>query len=661
MFKNEIAFTQSHPLSKKEKKEIMKSLKTHSGFKEEYVDLMMKSLNDMTIHKGNIQNKKRNVIFEGNNPILFEYDKEFYYPTIYLLQMFNAGIGYNIIKNCALIYDATTEYLINGADLMLKGVVNRKEIKNNEQKFRLNDLFYVQSESGFIVAIGTSLVDKNTMNIDQPSGKFLRIIHKLEDSLYNSGSKKDLKPIVEQIKIENKKDDVKEEEPKEDNNEENKKEESKEGDKKEENKVEDKKEENKEEDKKEENKEEDKKEKEGNGEIKVSNDNINSMNEVENKKEKENEEIKDNENNNEHGENKEDNGESENEEEEKITPKEVDENLDIVFLTLCKLCLQDEKFPMDPGKLYHDFIKPLGKEIKMNVNIKLSSYKKVNEYFKYLSKDKHLISFDKAKGQNNDYITNINFDNELIKTFKPRISKIKFLRKNNSKKNEDSIEDNILLTKDQKIEIQTLFRPNQKLHPLFVKYLPNFDAKKHYDFNTCKNVLISYLKENNLFSKEKNSVVKIDQYLKDLLKIKEDKFYIDGKDYDIAEIIEYFKDQLKSKSCIVKISADGEIEEEIVNSNVSIRIISKKINNKNVTLISGLDYFVDLKEVVKTLAKHFATSVTIKDEISGLKNAVFIQGHWVDELVEKLTNEFKINKSRIKVEDRLKNKKNKKK
>ena len=75
----------------------------------------------------------------------------------------------------------------------------------------MNDLFYVQSESGFIVAIGTSLVDKNTMNIDQPSGKFLRIIHKLEDSLYNSGSKKDLKPIVEQIKIENKKDDVKEE------------------------------------------------------------------------------------------------------------------------------------------------------------------------------------------------------------------------------------------------------------------------------------------------------------------------------------------------------------------------------------------------------------------------------------------------------------------
>ena len=153
--------------------------------------------------------------------------------------------------------------------------------------------------------------------------------------------------------------------------------------------------------------------------------------------------------------------------------------------------------------------------------------------------------------------------------------------------------------------------------------------------------------------------MKVDDYLKELLKIKEDRFYEFGKDYDIAEVLEYFMRQLKSKSCIVKISPDGEIEEEVINSNVSIRIISKKINNKNVTLISGLEYFVDLKEATKSLAKHFATSVTIKDEIAGLKNAVFIQGHWVDELVDKLVSEFKINKKNIKVEDKLKNKKKK--
>ena len=644
MFKNDISFSQSHPLSKKEKKEIFKSLKTL--FNEEYLNIMNTNFKDMSIHKGNIQNKKRNVIFEGSNPILFEYDKEIYYPTVYLLQMFNACLCQNIIKNCAVIYDATVEYIVNGADLMLKGVLNRNDIKNNDIMFKLSDLFYVQTTSGHICAVGIALMDKKLMNIDQPSGKFLRILHKIGDSLYNCGIKKELKPLIEQKKINIT---IKDE----DENEDEKKEEIK---NEESTKEEDKKDIKNEETTKDENKEEDKKDntEKDNIEKAEKNDNLNQINIESNKneikEENKNEENKNEDNNN----NKKE--EEENEEEEKITKEEIDENLDIIFLTLCKLHLQNEKFPMDPGKLYHDFMKPLGDEMHKNINIKLSSYKKVNEYFKYLSKNKNLITFSKAKGQTNDYITKINFDNDLIKNFKPRISKIKFLSKH--KQPDSNQAENVLLTTEKKIEIQTLYKPNQKLHPLFSKYIPNFEPNRHYDLKVCKNVLISYLKENNLFSEEVNKV-KIDEYLKELLKIREDKFYIDGKNYDIGEIIEYFQRQLKSKSCIVKISPNGEIEEEIINSNVSIRIISKKINNKNVTLVSGLDYFIDIKEATKSLAKYFATSVTIKDEIAGLKNALFIQGHWVDELVEKLVSEFKINKKNIKIEDRLKNKKKK--
>ena len=634
MFKNDISFTQSHPLSKKEKKEIFKTLKTL--FNEEYLNYMLNNFKDMSIHKGNIQNKKRNVIFEGNNPILFEYDKELYYPTVYLLQMFNAGLCFNIIKNCALIYDATVEYIVNGADLMLKGVINRKDIKNNEKPFKLSDLFYVQTETGHICAVGIALMDKITMNVDQPSGKFLKILHKIGDSLYNIGNKKELKPLIEQKKIEINISD--ENDNKEDQKESN------------DNANEDTKEEKKE-DEKEDNKEDIKEEKE------KEKDDIKEDNKIEDQEEKKDEEENLNKINvEENEEKKEDEKEQESDEDEKISKEEIDENLDIVFLTLCKLHLQNEKFPMDPGKLYHDFMQPLSEEIHKKIHIKYSSYKKVNEYFKHLSKDKNLITFTKAKGQTNDYITKINFDNDLIKNFKPRISKLKFLSKH--KQVENNPADNVLLTTDTKIQILTLYKPNQKLHPLFSKYIPNFEPNKHYDLKVCKNVLISYLKENNLFATEVNKV-KIDDYLKELLKIREDKFYIDGKNYDISEIIEYFQRQLKGKSCIVKISPDGEIEEEIVNSNVSIRIISKKINNKNVTLVSGLDYFIDIKEATKSLAKHFATSVTIKDEISGLKNALFIQGHWVDELVEKLVTEFKINKKNIKVEDRLKTKKKK--
>ena len=617
MFKNDISLNQSHPLSKKEKKEIFKSLK--DIFKEEYLNIMISSFKDMSIHKGNIQNKKRNIIFEGQNPILFEYDKEQYYPTIYLLELFNAGIGHNIIQNCALIYDATVEYIINGADLMLKGVLNRNVIKNSEKNFKLGDLFYVQTNTGYICGIGTAMTDKKIMDVNQ-GGKFLRILHKVGDSLYNLGIKKELKPLIEQKKLEN---EIKNEQPEEKEEKNEIKNEEEKTDEKEENEI-----------KKEEN-------------YNIINDtikNINNLNIDFNEKYEEGEEDEKEEQ------------EEKKEEEKEIPKEEIDENLDIVFLTLCKLHLKDEKFPMDPGKLYHDFMKPLSEEIHKNINIKLSSYKKVNEYFKYLSKEKNLIVFSKAKGQNNDYITKINFENDIIKNFKPRISKIKFLSKNKNVENTPA--ENILLTTEKKIEIKTLYRPNQKLHNLFYKYIKDFEPNKHYDLKICKNVLISYLKEKNLFSNEINKV-KLDDYLKEILKIKEDKFYEFGKDYDISEVLEYFQSLLKSKSCIVKISPDGEIEEEVIHSNVSIRIISKKINNKNVTLISGLEYFVDVKEATKSLAKYFATSVTIKDEIAGLKNAVFIQGHWVDELVDKLVSEFKINKKNIKVEDKLKNKKKK--
>ena len=613
MFKNEIIFTQSHPLSKKEKKEIFKSLK--NIFKEEYINIMISSFKDLSIHKGNIQNKKRTVIFEGSNPILFEYDKELYFPTIYLLQLFNAGIGENIIPNCAIIYDATVEFIINGADLMLNGVINREKIKNSDKNFKLGDLFYMQTNTGNICGIGTALIDKKIMDINQ-GGKFLKVLHKIGDSLFNLGIKKELKSLIEPKKLELE-NEIKKEEIVE-------KEEKKEGD---EIKPED------------------------NSDIinkEIINNNDN--NKIDNNEEEGKEEEEEKE------ENKIEEEKPEKPEEINITKEEVDENLDIIFLTLCKLHLQNEKFPMDPGKLYHDFMKPLSEEIHKYINIKLSSYKKVNEYFKYLSKEKNLITFSKAKGQNNDYITKINFDNEIIKNFKPRISKIKFLSKNKLQDNKK--EENILLKTEKKIEIKTLYKPNQKLYPLFYKYIKNFEPNKHYDLKVCKSALISYLKEKNLFTNEANKV-KVDDYLKEMLKIREDKFYEFGKDYDIAEILEYFQRQLKSKSCIVKISPDGEIEEEVIYSNVTIRIISKKFNNKNVTLISGLDYFVDLKEVTKSLSKHFATSVTIKDEIDGLKNAVFIQGHWVDELLLKLVNEFKINKNNIKVEDRIK--KNKKK
>ena len=650
MFKNEINFTQSHPLSKKEKKEIFKSLS--SNYDDEYIKYIISNFNELSIQKGNIQNKKRNVIFNGNNPILFEIDKEKYIPTVYLLEYFNLGLGINLIKNVCIIYDETVSYILNGADLMLKGVLNRQLIKNSENNFSFDEIFYVQTVSGKIIAIGSTLVDKNLMNIEQPSGKFLKIIQRIEDSLWNIGCKKEINHVDLPVKInnnleilfrkknkENILDDI--EDLKNDNEIENKENNNlNNNEDKEDIKIEEKELEEINTNKKEENEDE-----------KIDDKNIDDKN-IEDINLKKNEEKEQEINSNEEVEN------NEEEEDKKIelpSEEEIDEHLNIVFLTLCKLHLQEETFPIDPGKLYNSFMKPLSSELKLFIDIKLSSYKKVNDYFKYLSKEKKYLTFSKAKGQNNLYIQSINFDNEDIKSFKPRIKKIKFL----SHQNENKEEDNILLSKDEKIEIVSYYKPQPKIHPLFNKYLLNFSTKEYYPMKQCKEVLINYLKEHNLFITGTNNV-KLDSDLEKMLNVHYTTFSIEDRQYKMDEILEMWKNNLIEKNFVIKTNISENKSEAFIKQNLQIRIISKKIHNKNVTLISGLENFIDnIDTVCKSLAKYFATSVTIKDEICGLKNAVFIQGHWVDELVEKLINEFKINKRIIKVEDRLKNKKKK--
>lgn len=611
MFKNEISFTNAHNISKKEKKDILSILsKTYS---QEYIDYMNLNFKTLSIQKGNVSNHKRNFIFYENNPILFEYDIKYYLPTVYLLQLLSKGIANNVLHKVCLIYDATVEYILNGADLMLKGVLNRNEIKSGFN-FSLGDIFYVQTISGRIVGLGSVLVSKETMNIDEPTGKFLKIIHREEDALWSTGSKKYLDSVMIQITNENKTEeiinDIKQGKSNEkiDNNQ-----------PKEDNKIE--------------------------GEIEVKEEKIEADKEGEKEEQEENiEEDK-----------------KENKEQEPLfTQEDIDEHIDIVFLTLCKLHLNKEKFPMDPGKLYQQFMKPLSEELKLFIDIKQSSYKKINNYFKHLHKDKGLITFSKAKNQNNDYIQSINYNHDMLKSFQPRIKKIKFLSVTDSSEHE-----NILLSKSEKIEVQTIYKPNQKIKPLFIRYLGeeifNSNAPQFFNIKQCTEILQTYLKDNNLFLTDKPGHVKLDAYLISLLSVHINPFHEEEAIFKMDEIIEMWKLNLTEKNCIMKIDNDTHNEMEMVYTNkLQIRIIARKINNKNVTLVSGLENFIDLSTVTKSLSKHFATSVTIKEDISGLKNAVFIQGYWVNELITTLVEEFKLKKNLIKVEDRLKLKSKKK-
>ena len=710
MFKNKIILSHSHPLSKKEKKDIVKQLKSSYKYAENDLNYILTSFNEMKIQKASVQNKKINIIFEGQYPIFFEYDKNMYLPTVYALEMFNRPPS-TLLKNIVLIHDQTSEFLLNGADLMLKGVLNLSELKNSVSNFPMGEPFFIETTSGRVVGVGTSLYGREFLRDfdgkESFGGKFLRVLHRIGDALWMLGEAGEVRKVWE-TEVERSKGELSgakkeggemgersggvEDEKECGNNIENKgKGESNEG---EEGKI-----------------------------CEIMKDK-----ELDNGEDKDNDEnkivisFKDDINNN-------------------ITynKEEIDKNLNTVFFTLCKMCLQNEKFPLDPGKLYKELMKPLAEEMNVNIDVRMSSYKKISEYFKFLDKEK-LLNFSKSKGQNSLSIQRINFASPILQNFPLPQKRLKFFKKNEAKSAQNP-QENLLLSQNEKIDVTNMYKPNQKLRNFFERFAPGFgDGNEYFTIGFCKEVLVGYLRDKGLFcvsedvnevkeeseedeeddkekaeekeaesdgeegdnccenhetNKETTNVinitngkdkknktseskmepkvtskkrckahnthqVKLDEYLSNLLNIKEDKYYEGGKKYSVEFVLNSFMRNLIPKSFIVKSDGEGKITQEIINSSIKIDIVSKKLKSKKVTVISGLEHFINLTEASKILQKHFATSVTVKDELFGLKNCLLLQGHFVDEMVQTLTAELKINKKFINVVDKLKSNKSSK-
>jgi predicted ribosome-associated RNA-binding protein Tma20/translation initiation factor 1 (eIF-1/SUI1) len=637
MFKHELTSTQSYVLSKKEKKDLLKKLGIN--YNTQCVQFMQNNFNGtMTSFKVSINNSKKRIIFYENNPIFFEYDNDVFYPSVYLLNQFP-----ELIKKIAIIYEETDSYLDNGADLMLKGVLNREDIKKNCQ-FKLNDLFAVITSAGVVSSLGQALCSSTTLNINQPSGKFLKILHRVNDGLFLMGNKKLPEGVImntagvglgpglggdkiNEINLENKNVIINEINTgiNQDNSEGKEKTDVEEEINKlscnfEENKIIT------------ENKQENT---DNNINIDIP-ENIN-LNDIEDPTE----------------------NPTENETTEVPVPstpnlpiEENDKNLLTLFLHFIKLHLKENKeiLPLDPGKLLKDFLRPLSVELSLPFDIKTSTYKKINNFLKSMQKDKNLIQFGKPKGLQNDFLLSVYWDHPLIADLKPLVKKLKFVE-NMYNDSEDDSKENVILNKDEKIEVAQLFKPNQKLKIFFEKIDKNYNNSNYYSLKQCNDILTTYLKEKDLFLK--SGSVRLDDDLKTAL-FKHEKDVTCPETAKMEDLLPRWKKNLNEKSFITKTSGEGENQERTIltNNGLKVKIYARKISNKNVTIIDGLQNFVNVKDVIKIFSKHFACAVTLKDFQSS-KDAVFIQGYWVSDLVQLLQDEIKLDKKFIQVEDKL--------
>ena len=214
------------------------------------------------------------------------------------------------------------------------------------------------------------------------------------------------------------------------------------------------------------------------------------------------------------------------------------------------------------------------------------------------------------------------------------------------------------MNKDEKIEVTQLFKPNQKIKLIFEKTDKKFNNSNYYSLKHCNEILTTYLKEKDLFLKAGN--VRMDVELKNaLFKYEKDANTNITETIKMDDLLLRWKSNLNEKSFITKTGANNE-HTVLTNNGLKVRINARKIANKNVTIIDGLQNFVNVKDVIKIFSKHFACAVTLKDFQSS-KDAIFIQGYWVSELVTLLQEEIKLKKEFIVVEDKLNLKTKKKK
>lgn len=612
MFKNDFKLTQSYTLSKKERVDLIKSLTSMVDLYNapclEYIQNNFTNISAQKISIGNV--KKRILIFEGN-PIFFEYDKDVFYPSVYLMNMFP-----DILKRRAIMWDETDSYLDNGADLMLKGVLNREEIMKTIQ-FNMGSIFMIITVTGVVTSLGQALMAPTTMNLNQPSGKFLKIVHRLNDYLWNLGTKKIPSQVFKIVsKVEGNE--------------------------------------------------------ESNVETNVESNTDNNLTNKDNENKIENEAKKEINKNKFTPEIEKEKNEIEGKElnEPSLTPEENDNNINTLFLTMALWFKhnrdkpQNENngplFPMDPGKLLKDYLKPLSAELNLPFDFKNSSFKKINNYMKHLQKEK-LVAFGKPKGIQNDFIHGIDFNHPMLNDFKPPVKKIKFISEKMNSHNDEE-KDNVILQKDEKIEVSQLYKPNQTIKPFFEQYDKTFESSAYYPIKHCTDILTAYLKDKDLFLK--GGIVKVNDMLKKSLykyDNKDNNKYVDDEaevTCKMDELLLRWKKNLNEKSFITKTGSNNE-QTILSNNQLKIKIHARKISNKNVTIIDGLQNFANVKDVIKIFSKHFACSVTLKD-FQNVKDAIFIQGYWVSELVDLLQSEIKLKKEFIQVEDKLKIKNKKK-
>lgn len=182
MFKRNVTVTNSHQLSGKDVKRIVKEAAATFGpaLSEKDVKKLIPSKSEVVVSK--LSNRALVYTVSGSNPCFFEYDDQLY-PTIYTLW------EHPQMLPTLLTYSEVSPKVLGGADLMLPGVIV-PEGGYGADAFAADEPGTVSiPDNPFPFAVGVLGAASGAIHKEGLKGKGLKLLHHYPDLLWSMGTK----------------------------------------------------------------------------------------------------------------------------------------------------------------------------------------------------------------------------------------------------------------------------------------------------------------------------------------------------------------------------------------------------------------------------------------------------------------------------------------
>jgi predicted ribosome-associated RNA-binding protein Tma20 len=154
--------------------------------------------------------------------------------------------------------------------------------------------------------------------------------------------------------------------------------------------------------------------------------------------------------------------------------KQMDDMIMESFLNACKMSITEKDLPIECGKLLTDHIIKCKPQDDFDIDLKISSHKKIGKFLQQLQKEK-LLTYEEASKKNPvPKVTKIEFHHKKIADWTPTLTGKALEKRIKDQEKEDGANQNSWKVT---VEISKLYKPNDAVKAFLEKYFTTYTAQ----------------------------------------------------------------------------------------------------------------------------------------------------------------------------------------